>query len=83
MATCNAQELISVNPCLSALDDYTLEVIVTQQLCALFNTLDSGAEISCDIQTLLDDAECLHGRSMKELKVLQASLLCEIITLIG
>jgi hypothetical protein len=83
MATCNVANLIAADPCLAALDDYTLEVVITQQLCGLFNNLDSGAEISCDIQTLLNDAECLYGRSIHELKVIQAQLLCEIISLIA
>jgi hypothetical protein len=82
MAVCDVQALISENPCLHALNEYTLEVLNTQQLCALYNNLDSGEPLECDIQTLLSDAECLYGRSVHELKVIQAQLLCNIFAIL-
>jgi len=82
MATCNVQDLISTDPCLSSLNEYTLEVLITQQLCSLFNNLDTGEPLECDIQTLLDDASCFYGLSQPQLKVLQAQLLCNIFALL-
>lgn len=78
MAVCNVQDLLSANPCLSALDDYTLEVVFTQMLCNLYNNLNAGDPLTCDIQELLADANCFHGLPLGRLKVLQVQLLCEI-----
>lgn len=82
MAVCNPQELLDANPCLSALNDYDLEIIITQQLCGLYNNLSGGDPLTCDIQELLDDAQCLYGLPVQRLKVLQAQLLCEIYALL-
>lgn len=82
MAVCDVQALISADPCLSALTEYELEVLITQQLCSLFNNLDSGEPLDCDIQALLADASCFYGRSIQELKVIQAQLLCNIFTIL-
>lgn len=82
MAVCDPQELLSANPCLSALDPYTLEVIETQLLCSWFNNLDSGEPLSCDIQTLMDDAQCFYGLSSFQLRVIRAQFLCEILELL-
>lgn len=81
MATCNPQTLLDSDPCLSALNPMDLEIVETQLICALYNNLDSGAEISCDIQTLLDDGKCLPRDSF-QLRVIRAQLLCEIAALL-
>lgn len=78
MAVCNPQTLLDTNPCLSALDPYTLEVLETQMICGLFNNLDSGEPLTCDIQALLDDADCLYGLSSFQLRVIRTQILCEI-----
>jgi hypothetical protein len=54
------------------------EVVETQMLCSLFNHLDSGAEFTCDIQALLDEAECLYNLSSDQLRVIRLQLLCNI-----
>lgn len=82
MAACNIQELLDVDPCISALDPYTLEVLITQQLCGMYNNLDSGAAVTCDIQELLTDANCLYGLPIERLKAIQAQLLCNILSLL-
>lgn len=82
MAVCDPQALLSANPCLSALDPYTLEVVITAQLCSLFNNLDAGDPLTCDIQTLLSDSTCFYGLSVNQLKILQAQLLCNITELL-
>ena len=82
MATCNVQSLLSADPCLSALDTYRLEVLITQQLCNLFNFLDSAEPVTCDVQELLEDSSCFNGLSINQLKVIQAQLLCNIASLL-
>lgn len=82
MAICDVQALISADPCLSALTEYELEVLITQQLCSLFNNLDSGEPLTCEIQELIADASCLYGLSVHQLKVLQAQLLCNVFTML-
>lgn len=82
MAVCDVQALISADPCLSALTEYELEVLITQQLCSLFNNLDSGEPLTCEIAELLADASCFYGRSLHELKVIQAQLLCNVFTIL-
>lgn len=79
---CDVQELISTNPCLSTLNDYSLEVLRTAQLCALYNNLNDGTPLTCDIQELLSESSCFYGLSEHDLKVLQASLLCQIFELL-
>lgn len=79
---CEVQTILDVDPCLSALDDYKLEVLKTAQLCALYNNLADGTPLTCDIQALLDESSCFYGLSEHTLKVLQASLLCSIFELL-
>lgn len=80
--TCDVQELISTNPCLSSLNAYQLELVITAQLCQIKNKIESGEEVTCDIQELLDSANCFNMLQMFELKVLQAQLLCDISNLL-
>lgn len=82
MAVCDPQALLSTNPCLSALDPFTLEVVITAQLCALYNNLDTGDPMTCDIEELLADSACFYGLSFQQLKVVQAQLLCNILSLL-
>lgn len=82
MAVCNVQELLSANPCYSALSSHMRKVVFTQMLCVLFNNLDAGDPITCDIQTLLDDAACFNALSDDQLEVVQLQLMCEILGLV-
>lgn len=82
MAVCSPQELLSANPCYAALSPRMRKVIFTQMLCGLFNNLDSGEPIECDIQALLDDAACFNSLSDGELEIVQLQLLCEILSLL-
>lgn len=59
-----------------------LEVVETQKLCNLFNHLDSGEELTCDVETLLADANCFYGMSSEQLRVIRVQLLCDIGALI-
>lgn len=78
MAVCNPQELLSANPCFSALNPHMAEVVETQMLCSLFNHLDSGADFTCDVQALMDEAGCLYNLSSEQLRVIRLQLLCDI-----
>lgn len=82
MAVCSPQELLAANPCLAALSPHMLEVIETQKLCNLFNHLDSGEELTCDIETLLADAGCFYNLSSHDLRAIRVQLLCDIGALI-
>lgn len=82
MATCNVQELLSADPCLSALSEYELELVIYQQLCGLYNNLSLGEPLTCDIQELITDARCLYGQPLHVIKVAQAQLLCNILELL-
>lgn len=79
--TCDVQALLSANPCLSTLSPMMAEKLETQMLCSLFNHMDSGAEFSCDIETLISEANCLPSDS-NILRVLRMQLLCNIGALI-
>lgn len=82
MATCNIHDLLSENPCLSALNPFQLEQVKTQMLCSLKNTLESGDPVTCDIQTLIDESACFGALNMESLSVVQAQLLCDILSLV-
>lgn len=82
MAVCNPQDLLDANPCFAELSPFMREVVFTQMLCALYNNLDSGEPLSCDIAVLLADAECFYGLSMSQLKIVQLQLMCEVFSLL-
>lgn len=83
MASCDVQALISENPCLSTLTIPWLEVVITQELCELYNFLSTGEPVTCDIQEIMDDAKCLYTLMPQQLKVVQAQLLCNILQVIS
>jgi hypothetical protein len=74
---CDVQELLDTKPCLANLSPLMAEKVETQMLCSLFNHLDSGADFSCDIETLICEAACLPDDSHM-LRVLRLQLLCNI-----
>ena len=82
MAVCSPQELISENPCLTALNPHMRRVVKVQMLCGLFNNLDSGEPLTCDIQELIDDAGCFYNLSDDMLEVIELQLLCNIFSLL-
>lgn len=82
MAVCSVAELLAANPCLSNLSPHMLEVVETAKLCNLFNHLDSGEELTCDIETLLADAGCFYPLTSQQLRVIRVQLLCDIGALI-
>jgi hypothetical protein len=75
---CDVGELISENPCLSALNPFMLKILIVGQLCGIKNFLESAEPISCDIQTILDDSACFYGLTEFELDVITSALLCDI-----
>lgn len=79
---CDAQALISANPCLSALNPWMLHVLKVQMLCGLKNFLTDGTPITCDISELMADAQCFYGLSEFQLNVIEVALLCDISNLV-
>ena len=57
-------------------------VVKVQMLCGLFNNLDSGEPLTCDIQELIDDAGCFYNLSDDILEVIELQLLCNIFSLL-
>ncbi len=78
MATCAYQDLLDVNPCLVALNDHLLEVVITQQLCNLLDKIENAGEVTCDIATLLEQGKCFAALPAHVLKAIQAQLICDI-----
>lgn len=79
---CDPQELISSNPCLSALNPFMLKVIEVQMLCGLKNFLTDGTPVTCEIDELIADASCFYGLTEFQLDVIRVQLLCEIVNLV-
>lgn len=80
--TCDVQELLSANPCLSELNPWMLKVVKVQMLCGIVNFLTDATPVTCDIAELLEDASCFYGLSEWQLEVIETQLLCEISNLL-
>ena len=79
MAVCSPDTLFAVDPCLYMLDDFKLEVVITQQMCNLLDKIVNGGEVTCSIDTLLEQGKCFYDLDLHRLKVIQAALLCDIL----
>lgn len=76
MAVCEIPELIS--GCYHGLSPATANAVELALLCSIQNNLLSGTPMSCDVQTLMDDAACFYGLSDSMSQALRLSLLCNI-----
>lgn len=82
MAVCSPQELLAANPCLTNLSPHMLEVVETAKLCNLYNHLNAGEELTCDVEALIAIGACFYNLSSHDLRAVRVQLLCEIGALI-
>lgn len=80
MAVCSLAD--TIDPCIMALSPWQLELVKTQMLCGIKNFLESSEPVTCDIQDLLDEAQCFNGVQPAVLSAIQAQLLCDISNLL-
>jgi hypothetical protein len=79
MAVCSADDLLAADPCLYMLDDFALEVVITQSLCNLLDKIVNAGEVTCDVDTLLEQGKCFYAiGDIRRLRIIQAALLCDI-----
>lgn len=69
--TCDFQELIDIDPCLSALSPFDVQVVKTRLLCLM----DGG---DCVVNELLEDGKCIAGLNPFFVQVLKTQLLCNM-----
>ncbi len=79
---CSPTDLIAAAQCKYGLNSYFLEVYKTAMYCQWKSHLESGTELTCDIQELFNQSACLMNFQIPVLKVIQTQLLCDIRNLI-
>lgn len=55
-----------------------LEVVETAKLCNLYNHLNAGEELTCDVEALIEIGACFYNLSSHDLRAIRVQLLCEI-----